>query len=770
MAAVTDFIREIIDEDLRTGKHGGRVATRFPPEPNGYLHIGHAKSICLNFGIAEQYGSRANLRFDDTNPEKEDVEYVDSIQRDVEWLGFSFGERALYASDYFPEMYGLAEDLVRAGEAYVDHLSDEEIKEHRGSLTEAGRPSPYRDRGVEENLALFRQMRAGELPDGACVLRARIDLAAPNMKMRDPLLYRIRHAAHHRTGDEWPIYPMYDYAHPVSDAIEGITHSICTLEFENNRELYDWVIEHTRASERRGLSRPQQIEFARLNLDNTVMSKRKLLDLVERGYVSGWDDPRMPTIAGMRRRGYRPEAIRAFCDMIGVAKVNSTVDLGKLEYAVRDDLNRVAPRVLGVLRPLKVTLTSWPEGEVEELAAPCFPADVGRPGERVVPFSGELFIDRDDFALDPPPGYQRMAPGRTVRLRHGYCITCDEVVERDGEVAELRASHVPGSVGRAPEGVKVWGVIQWVSAPHAVGAEVRLYDRLFTVANPGFAEDVGAVINPASLEVVRGAQLEASMAAAEPGSRWQLERVGYFVVDAVDSRPGDLVLNRVIGLRDSWQGGASASPPALGEEGAAPERSAKAKSRPPKRSRAEYRAEARARDGELAARFSRWTAEYGIGETEADVLTGDRATGDLFAAAVAAGAPAAAVARWLLNEVGDRDLAGTPVTGAALASLVNAVERGGVTGAVGKALFAELLARGGDPDRMISERGLAQLSDEGAIAAMVDEALAANPDKVAAYRGGKTALLGFFMGQVVKASRGKANPKVVQEVLADRLA
>ena len=563
---MADFIREIIDDDLRTGRHGGRVVTRFPPEPNGYLHIGHAKSICLNFGIAAGYGSRCNLRFDDTNPETEDVEYVGAIEYDVRWLGFSFGDRALYASDYFAEMYTLAEDLVRDGKAYVDDLSDEEIKSYRGSLTEPGRPSPYRDRSAEENLARLRSMRAGELADGACVLRARIDLAAPNMKMRDPLLYRIRHARHHRTGDEWPIYPMYDYAHPISDAIEGITHSICTLEFENNRELYDWVIEHTRVSERRGLSRPQQIEFARLNLDYTVMSKRLLLRLVEAGHVSGWDDPRMPTIAGMRRRGYRPEAIRAFADLIGVAKVNSVVDLGKLEYCVRDDLNWVAPRVLGVLRPLPVTVTTWPEGEVERLAGPYFPPDVGKPGERSIPFSGNLLIERDDFRRDPPPGYQRLAPGRTVRLRHGPLITCDEVVEQGGEVVELRCSHVPGSVGVTPPGVKVAGVIHWVSADHGVPAEVRLYDRLFRTPAPGTGGgDLAADLNPASLEVLP-AVVEPSLAAAEPGSRWQLERVGYFVIDTVDTGPGRLVLNRTVTLRDSW------NTPAAAADASSPER------------------------------------------------------------------------------------------------------------------------------------------------------------------------------------------------------
>jgi glutaminyl-tRNA synthetase len=770
----SDFIREIVEADLRTGKHGGRVVTRFPPEPNGYLHIGHAKSICLNFGIAEQYRSHCNLRFDDTNPVKEDVEYVDAIERDVRWLGFSFGERALYASDYFGEMYERAEDLIRAGEAYVDHLDDDEIKAYRGSLSEPGRPSPYRDRGVEENLDLLRRMRAGSLPDGACVLRARIDLAAPNMKMRDPLLYRIRHAIHHRTGDAWPIYPMYDWAHPISDAIEGVTHSLCTLEFENNRDLYDWVIEHTRVSERHGFTdRPQQIEFARLNLDYTVMSKRKLLRLVEEGHVSGWDDPRLPTIAGMRRRGYRPQAIRAFADLIGVAKVNSTVDLAKLEYCVRDDLNWVAPRVLGVLRPLKVTLTSWPEDEVEDLVGPYFPADVGIAGERTLPFGRELWIDRDDFSLDPPAGYQRLAPGRTVRLRHGYAITCDEVVEEGGEVVELRGHHVPGTVGHTPPGLKVWGVVHWVSAQHAVPAEVRLYDRLFKVPRPEEAEgDLSDHLNPASLQVIAGALLEPGLADAEPGSRWQLERVGYFVVDEKDSRPGAPVLNRIVTLRDTWQAAAAdeasaATPPARREK------SDKAKTRPPKKSRVEYRAEARLRDPVLADRLAVWPEAHGISPSDAELLTGDRATGDLFTAAIAAGAPAPAVARWIVNElppaVGDRELADTPLTGAGLAALVAAVESGAISGAAAKDVLAEMVDRGGSPDEIIAARGLTQVSDEGAVSAMVDEVIAANPDKVELYRGGKTALFGFFVGQVVRASQGKANPQVVQKVLAERL-
>ncbi|HEV2758536.1 MAG TPA: glutamine--tRNA ligase/YqeY domain fusion protein [Acidimicrobiales bacterium] len=768
-----DFIRDIIEDDMRTGRHGGRVVTRFPPEPNGYLHIGHAKSICLNFGIAEQYGSRCNLRFDDTNPAKEDIEYVESIQHDVRWLGFSYGEQALFASDYFDEMYELAEDLVRDGKAYVDHLSDDEIKEYRGSLSAPGRPSPYRDRTVEENLDLLRQMRAGDLPDGACVLRARIDLTASNMKMRDPLLYRIRHAHHDRTGDAWPIYPMYDYAHPISDAIEGITHSLCTLEFENNRELYDWVIDNTRVSERHGFSRPQQIEFARLKLDYTVMSKRKLLLLVEEGLVAGWDDPRMPTIAGMRRRGYRPEAIRAFADLIGVAKVNSVVDIGKLEYCVRDDLNWVAPRVLGVLQPLTVTITSWPEGEVEELTGPYFPADVGKPGERTLPFGRKILIDRHDFALDPPPGYQRLAPGRTVRLRHGYCITCEDVVEEGGEVVEVRARHIPDSVGKKPAGVDVSGVIHWVSATQAVQAEVRLYDRLFHLPRPEEGdEDLARSLNPDSLHVICDAMVEPGLATAEPGSHWQLERVGYFVVDT-DSGPEALVLNRTVTLRDSWQATADAeSPPAAVEE--SHERSTKATTRPPKKSRTEYRAEARLRDPVLGERFATWPATYGISEDDVDLLTGDRATGDLFLAAVTeGGGPPPAVARWIVNELppalGDRALVETRLGGPALGTLLSAVESGEITGQVAKDVFVEMVERGTEPRAVIAERGLAQVNDEGAIAGIVDQVVGANADKAEQYRTGKTALFGFFVGRVIKASQGKANPQVVQKLVRDRL-
>jgi len=544
--APSDFIRDIVAGDLRSGKHR-RVVTRFPPEPNGYLHIGHAKSICLNFGIAQEFGGVCHLRFDDTNPLKEDVEYVDSIQEDIRWLGFDWGDKLFYASDYFERLYEFAELLIRDGNAYVDSLSADEIRAYRGTLTEAGRPSPYRDRPADESLDIFRRMRAGEFDDGAHVLRARIDMASPNLNMRDPVLYRIRRASHHRTGDAWCIYPMYDFAHPLSDAIEGITHSICTLEFEDHRPLYDWLIEHCRTE-----AVPHQYEFARLNLNYTVMSKRRLLQLVMEGRVSGWDDPRMPTLSGLRRRGVPPEAIRAFSASVGVAKRNSTVDVGMLEHAIRDDLNRRAPRVMAVLRPLKVVIENWPVGRVDELDAVNNPEDASM-GTRRVPFAGELWIEQDDFREVPPPKYFRLSPGREVRLRWGYFVTCTGVVKDDrGNVVEVRCTYDPGTRGgSAPDGRKVKATIHWVSAAHALDAEVRLYDRLFAAEEPG-GDDWLADLNPDSLEVLRGCKLEASLADAAPGSRWQFERLGYFCVDPVDSKPGAPVWNRTVTLKDTW--------------------------------------------------------------------------------------------------------------------------------------------------------------------------------------------------------------------------
>jgi glutaminyl-tRNA synthetase len=542
-----DFIRTIVTDDLRTGKNGGRVVTRFPPEPNGYLHIGHAKSICLNFGVAAEFGGTCNLRYDDTNPEKEDVEYVDSIQEDVRWLGFEWAGEPRYASDYFGTLYEYAVHLVRNGKAYVDSLTADEIRAYRGTLTSPGKDSPYRNRSVAENLDMFARMRAGEYPDGAHVLRAKIDMASPNITMRDPVLYRIRRAHHHRTGDLWCIYPMYDFAHPPSDAIELITHSLCTLEFEDHRPLYDWLIENLPVP-----AEPRQIEFARLNLTYTVMSKRRLLELVEGGHVSGWDDPRMPTIVGMRRRGYTPEAIRTFCDRIGVAKRENIVDVALLEHAVREDLNRRAPRVMGVLRPLRVVIENYPEDRTEDFELINNPEDASA-GARTVPFSRELFIEHDDFMEDPPKKYFRLSPGREVRLRGAYFITCTGVdKDRSGRVVGLRCTYDPATRGGdAPDGRKVKATLHWVSARHAVPAEVRLYDRLFNSEKPGEAGDYKADLNPSSLEVITDARLEPSVAGATAGTRYQFERLGYFSVDP-DSKPGALVFDRTVTLKDTW--------------------------------------------------------------------------------------------------------------------------------------------------------------------------------------------------------------------------
>ncbi len=550
--APSNFIKTIIEEDLASGKHAGRVATRFPPEPNGYLHIGHAKSICLNFGLAGTYNGTCNLRFDDTNPTKEDVEYVESIKEDVRWLGFDWADREYFASDYFEQLYNLAVRLIKDGKAYVDSLNADEIREYRGTLTEPGRPSPFRNRSVEENLDLFQRMRDGEFEDGRHVLRAKIDMAHPNLLMRDPTLYRIRKAAHHRTGDRWCIYPMYDFTHCISDAIECITHSICTLEFENNRALYDWVLDQL------GLPcRPRQYEFARLNLNYTVLSKRKLIQLVGEGLVDGWDDPRMPTICGLRRRGYTPEAIRNFCERIGVAKANSVVDIALLEYAIRDDLNRRAPRMMAVLRPLKVVIENFPEGKVEELEAVNNPEDPSA-GTRKVPFSRTLYIEQEDFREDPPKKYFRLAPGREVRLRYAYFITCTGVVKdpTTGEIVELRCAYDPATRGGdAPDGRKVKSTLHWVSAAQAAPAQVRLYDRLFVKPDPDAAVEGRSFkdfLNPDSLEVLENCRLEPALAQAAPGAVYQFERLGYFCADAKECRPDKLVFNRTVTLKDSW--------------------------------------------------------------------------------------------------------------------------------------------------------------------------------------------------------------------------
>lgn len=546
----SNFIEEVVEEDLRTGKYEGRVHTRFPPEPNGYLHIGHAKAICIDFGVALKYNGLCNLRFDDTNPTREEQQYIDSIKEDIRWLGFDWGDREYYASDYYGRLYDWALDLIKKGKAYVDDLSAEQIREYRGTLTVPGKDSPFRNRTVEENLELFTKMRRGEFPDGSKVLRAKIDMSAGNMNMRDPVMYRILRATHHRTGDEWCIYPTYDWAHGQSDSIEGITHSLCSLEFEDHRPLYDWFLDNL------GVHHPQQIEFSRLNLSYTITSTRKLRKLVEEGFVSGWDDPRMPTLAGMRRRGYPPESIRNFCEGIGVAKAESVIDIAKLEHFVRDHMNKNAPRVMGVLRPLKVVIDNYPEDKTEELDAVNNPEDESM-GTRKVPFSRVLYIEQDDFREEPPSKYFRLAPGREVRLRYAYFVKCVDVKKnKDGEIVELHCTYDPKTRGGdSPDGRKVKATLHWVSAPDAINAEVRLYDRLFTRGTPdevdGEDKDFRANVNPKSLEVLSGCKLEPSLSTAHVGGHYQFERLGYFCVDP-DSTEKSLVFNRTVSLRDTW--------------------------------------------------------------------------------------------------------------------------------------------------------------------------------------------------------------------------
>jgi glutaminyl-tRNA synthetase len=760
-----DFIRDIIDADLAAGRHQ-RVATRFPPEPNGYLHIGHAKSICLNFGIARDYQGICNLRYDDTNPAKEETEYVESIERDVRWLGFE-PSAVLFSADYFPKMYELAERLVVEGNAYVCDLTYDERKEGRGTLSVPGKPSPYRDRAPAESLDLLRRMKAGEFPDRARTLRAKIDMASPNMKMRDPLLYRILHAHHHRSGDAWCIYPMYDYAHPIEDAIEGITHSICTLEFENNRELYDWVLDNTGPWN----PRPRQYEFARLALDYTVMSKRKLLELVKDKHVAGWDDPRMPTISGMRRRGYSPEALRAFADMIGVAKANSMVDIGKLEYCVRDDLNRNAPRVLGVLRPVEVTLTNVPQvvnGILATVDAPLFPADIGKPGTRKLEIGERVYIDRNDWRDADEPGYQRLAPGKTVRLRYGYCITAEGADhDASGAVTRIRAKVHPETLGgtNPSDGSKVSGVIHWVDAATSIVAEVRLYEHLFRSAKP---EEGGAnfldQLDPKSLETIGDARIEASMASAEVGSRWQLERVGYFSVDS-DTRPGALVLNRIVTLRDSSEKRTESqpTPPSRPSSPRPPARPPRPKGKSP----AEYRAEARARDPELAAAHEKVGAL--VSADSADLLAGDRVTAQLFLDTVALVGFAETTAKWMINELpralGDRELAEANLDAPRFAELIKLLGESKLPAASAKTALAEMIATGKKVGEVATQAPAISAAD---LDARIQEVIAANPEKAAQYKAGRAGLLGFFVGQVIKAAPG-ADPTEVNTLVRSRL-
>lgn len=759
-AVSRDFIRRIVDEDVRQGRNQGKVITRFPPEPNGFLHIGHAKSICLNFGIADEFNSVCHLRFDDTDPTKEDVIYENSIQQDIHWLGFDWQGKLFHASDYFEKMYEFAVQLIKDGKAYVCALNEEEIREYRGTVTTPGRVSPDASRSVEENLDLFQRMRAGEFPDSAYVLRARIDMASPNMKMRDPLLYRIRHSHHYMTGDKWCIYPMYDYAHPISDAIEGITHSICTLEFENNRELYDWCLDNIKTN---FPSRPRQYEFARLDLNYTVMSKRKLLQLVENKLVSGWDDPRLPTISGLRRRGCTPESIRKFCELVGIAKANSSVDVSLLDFCLRDDLNTKAPRVMAVLRPLKVVIDNFPEDQVEELEADYWPHDIPKEGSRKVPFTREIFIEKDDFMESPPKDFFRLAPGREVRLRYGYCITCNSV-EKDpntGEPIVLHCTYDPETRGgEAPKGRKVKGTIHWVSSK-GTRAEVRLYDRLLQEESLIGDVDFLKCINPQSLEVLTDAIIEPSLTEAKGGDRFQFERQGYFFVDPIDSKEGKPIFNRIVTLKDSWTKKTAEAPVVQAPVKAKPVQEKTTRTPP---------VELTAEQLELAHKLS---TGYSLSEDDSRLLAQRADIAAFFEAAVSTHNNPQGIANWvnneLLRETKSRALSELPFGSKELAELVALIDQGTISGKTAKDVFGLMASKGGSPATIVKEQNLQQINDLGLLEPIVAKIINDNPDTVHNFKNGNERLLGFFVGLIMKETQGRANAELINKLLLDKL-
>jgi len=743
-----NFIADIIERDLAEGRHD-RVVTRFPPEPNGYPHIGHAKSICLNFSLAQRFGGRCHLRFDDTNPEKESMEYVEAMKRDIAWLGFDWGEHLYFASDYYEWLYDCAVALIDKGLAYVDSLDEATMREYRGTITSPGRHSPHRERSVEENRDLFRRMREGEFDEGAHVLRAKIDMAAANMKMRDPVLYRIRKVAHYRRGTDWVLYPLYDFTHCLSDAREQITHSVCTLEFENNREIYDWILEHLDLPPYESGARPHQYEFARLSLSHTLMSKRKLLALVEQGVVTGWDDPRMPTLSGMRRKGFTPASIRAFADMIGVAKNNSLVDLGKLEFCIREDLNDQAPRVMCVLKPIKVVIENYPEGETESFDAPLYPPDVDKPGSRPVSFSRELYIERDDFMKEPPKKYYRLSPGAEVRLRYAYIIKCERVIEDEsGEVVELRCSYDPTTKGGKSER-KVRGTIHWVSANDAVDTEVRLYDRLFLSEQPGDLDEV----NPESLKVVH-AKLEAA-APELSATHLQFERQGYFTrdPDGTDEAP---VFNLTVTLKDSWAKQTKVEPSPKPDEKAASKKAPVVQETDP---------EEKAAADALAKRHAYVDADDALRLVREPQLLA------LFeAAATAAPSLTGPLSRWTVNEVAaaTKERPRLPFDGAALAELVSLVDDASISTRAAKTVLEKMVAEGGSPRAIVEAHGLGRMG-EASLLKTVDEVLAEHPAEVERYRSGEKKLLGFLLGQVMRSAGGRADAKSTRQLLLKAL-
>ncbi|QOP43606.1 glutamine--tRNA ligase/YqeY domain fusion protein [Sulfurimonas sediminis] len=744
-----DFLRTIVENDLKSGKYK-EIVTRFPPEPNGFPHIGHAKSISINFGIARDYNGHCNLRMDDTNPTKEDTKYVEALEDAVRWLGFDWGENLYFTSDYFSQIYDYAVQLIKMGKAYVDSLSEDKIREYRGTVTQPGKRSKYANRSVEENLDLFERMKKGEFKDGEHVLRAKIDMGAANMKMRDPLLYRIRHAHHFRAGDAWSIYPMYDFAHCLSDYIEGVTHSICTLEFENNRDIYDWVLDTLALKP----PRPYQYEFARLNINYTVMSKRKLLELVEGGYVNGWDDPRLPTIAGYRRRGYTPESILNFCEQIGIAKANSVVDVAQLEFSIRDDLNTKVPRVMCVMDPLKVTIVNY-EGS-EEIEAPYYPHDVPKEGSRKIPFSKELYIERADFEENPPKGYFRLTPKQPVRLRHGYIITCKEIIkDANGNIVEIKAQYYPDSKSGTKDtsGIKVKSAIQWVSAAEAKKVEIRLYDRLFKTEAPEGIED----LNPNSLQIIKNALIEPAVILEKPDERFQFERQGYFYTDPVDYSDAHPVFNKIVGLKDSW-----------------------AKKEKPKQQTTQPKVKQVQIDGEITPMtekqkkvFEKYTDTLKLNNEVANTLARDAFLCDFFEEALSTCNAPVTLSNIVVNEVArvlkNTDAEALKFSPVHIAQLAKMIEEDIISSKIAKQVFEDMSKSGENPTQIVEAKGLVQISDPAQILPVIDEVIANNPDNVAKYKAGNNKLFGFFVGQVLKKTGGKANPKIVNELVKQKL-
>ncbi len=742
-----DFLRREVEQDLKSGKYQ-EIVTRFPPEPNGYPHIGHAKSISINFGIAREYQGVCNLRMDDTNPATEDTQYVEALKDAVLWLGFEWEGDVRFTSDYFNRLYEYAIKLIKMGKAYVDSTDEEQMRELRGTVKQAGRRSKFANRSVEENLELFKKMKKGDFKDGEHVLRAKIDMASPNMKLRDPLLYRIRHAHHFRAGDEWSIYPMYDFAHCISDYIEGVTHSMCTLEFENNRVIYDWVLDTLELDP----PRPYQHEFARLALSYTVMSKRKLLELVEKGLVDGWDDPRMPTIAGYRRRGYTPESILNFAESIGVAKANSMVDVAQLEFAIRDDLNQKVPRVMAVINPLKVTIENYDGGE--ELEASYYPHDVPKEGTRKLPFSKELYIDREDFCENPPKGYFRLTPEQPVRLKHAYIISCQEIIkDSDGNIVEIIARYHPDSKsGSDTSGIKVKSAIQWVEANSAKQIEVRLYDRLFKSEAPQGIED----INPNSLQIINTALIEPAVIEKKPDERFQFEREGYFYTDPIDYSDKKPVFNKIVGLKDSWG----------------------KKSKPKNTQKPEPKAiqidgEVEPMSAHEQKLFDYYTTQLQLNNEVANTLARDKQLSDFFKEAMSHSDNPVAIANMVANEVA-KELKHTSInelkfTPEHISKLIEMIDNETISTKIAKQVFEEMLTSGDDPEQIVQSKGLVQISDPNIIQPIIDEVIASNPENLAKYKAGNTKLAGFFIGQVLKATKGKGNPQVVNQLVAKAL-